>query len=59
MYLSKKSIERRKRQGLEIDSTDLPVCKKYVDAIRKKKAFMCLLQENGIISSLFPVMIVC
>ena len=28
MYLSKKSIERRKRQGLEIDSTDLPVCKK-------------------------------
>ena len=35
MYLSKKSIERRKRQGLEIDSTDLPVCKKYVDAIRK------------------------
>ena len=36
MYLSKKSIERRKRQGLEIDSTDLPVCKKYVDEIRKK-----------------------
>ena len=36
MYLSKKSIERSKRQGLEIDSTDLPVCKKYVDAIRKK-----------------------
>ena len=36
MYLSKKSIERRKRQGLGIDSTDLPVCKKYVDAIRKK-----------------------
>ena len=36
MYVSKKSIERRKRQGLEIDSTDLPVCKKYVDAIRKK-----------------------
>lgn len=35
-YLSKKSIERRKKQGLTIDSTDLPVCKKYVDAIRKK-----------------------
>ena len=35
-YLSKKSIERRKKQGLKIDSTDLPVCKKYVDAIRKK-----------------------
>ena len=25
-YLSKKSIERRKKQGLPIDSTDLPVC---------------------------------
>lgn len=35
-YLSEKSIERRKRQGLAIDSTDLPVCKKYVDAIQKK-----------------------
>ena len=37
-YLSKKSIERRKKQGLAIDSTDLPVCKKYVDAIREKGA---------------------
>lgn len=35
-FLSKKSIERRKRQGLAIDSTDLPVCRKYVDVIRKK-----------------------
>ena len=35
-YLSVKSIERRKRQGLAIDSTDLPVCGKYIDAIRKK-----------------------
>lgn len=35
-FLSKKSIGRRKRQGLAIDSTDLPVCRKYVDAIRKK-----------------------
>ena len=34
-YLSKKSIERRKKQGLPIDSTDLPVCRTYVDAIRK------------------------
>lgn len=36
MFLSKKSIERRQRQGLAVDSTDLPVCKKYVDAIRSK-----------------------
>lgn len=35
-YLSGKSIERRKRQGLVIDSTDLPVCRKYIDAIRKR-----------------------
>lgn len=34
-YLSKKAIERRKKQGLSVDSTDLPVCRKYVDAIRK------------------------
>ena len=37
-YLSKKAIERRKRQGLPIDSTDLPVCRKYVEAIRKEGA---------------------
>lgn len=35
-FLSKKAIERRQKQGLAIDSTDLPVCRKYVDAIRKK-----------------------
>lgn len=33
-FLSKKAIERRKRQGLRIDSTDLPVCQTYIDAIR-------------------------
>lgn len=35
-FLSMKSIERRQKQGLAVDSTDLPVCKKYVDAIHKK-----------------------
>ena len=30
-FLSKKAIERRQKQGLAIDSTDLPVCRKYVD----------------------------
>ena len=29
-FLSKKSIERRQRQGLSIDSTDLPVCRAYI-----------------------------
>ena len=32
-FLSRKSIERRLHQNLAIDSTDLPVCKKYVDEI--------------------------
>ena len=35
-YLSKKSIARRLRQQIVIDSTDLPVCSAYVDAIRAK-----------------------
>lgn len=35
-FLSKKAIKRRQKQGLAIDSTDLPVCTQYVDAIRKK-----------------------
>ncbi|WP_455584164.1 S8 family peptidase [Bacteroides sp.] len=35
-FLSKKAIERRRKQQLAIDSTDLPVCRKYVDTIRKK-----------------------
>ena len=32
-FLSRKAIERRKRQHLPVDSTDLPVCQAYVDAI--------------------------
>lgn len=35
-FLSKKSIARRLKQNLAIDSTDLPVCKKYVEALRSK-----------------------
>ena len=35
-FLSEKSIQRRQKQGLSVDSTDLPVCRKYVDAIRKE-----------------------
>lgn len=36
-FLSEKAIARRVRQGLTIDSTDLPVCETYVKAIRNKK----------------------
>lgn len=32
-YLSERALERRMKQVLSIDSTDLPVCREYVDAI--------------------------
>lgn len=32
-FLSRKAIERRKKQHLRVDSTDLPVCRAYVEAI--------------------------
>ena len=35
-YLSAKAIERRRKQNLPIDSTDLPVCRKYIDEISKQ-----------------------
>ena len=35
-YLSHKALDRRARQGLKVDSTDLPVCRTYVDAIRRQ-----------------------
>lgn len=35
-FLSQKAIERCRKQNLAIDSTDLPVCRKYVDEIRRQ-----------------------
>lgn len=37
-WLTHKSIERRRRQGLKIDSTDLPVSSKYIHTIEKVSA---------------------
>ncbi len=37
-FLSRRSIERRKRQGLSVDSTDLPVCPHYIREIETRKA---------------------
>jgi subtilisin family serine protease len=34
-FLSSKSLERRRRQHLSVDSTDLPVCKQYVRQFSK------------------------
>lgn len=36
-FLSRRSVERRKRQGLPLDSTDLPVTPKYVRQIETEK----------------------
>lgn len=35
-FLSQKSMERRQRQGLSVDSTDLPVPRSYVKQFRQK-----------------------
>lgn len=35
-FLSLKSVERRRRQGIAIDSTDLPVSPDYIHAIDKR-----------------------
>ena len=32
-FLSSRALERRRHQGIAVDSTDLPVCKKYVNAL--------------------------
>jgi hypothetical protein len=32
-FLSPRALERRMRQGISIDSSDLPVCKAYIDSI--------------------------
>ena len=35
-YLSKRAVERRKKQGLAIDSTDLPVCSAYIKMLEEQ-----------------------
>ena len=35
-FLSEKAIARRRRQNLPIDTTDLPVCRQYIDEIRRQ-----------------------
>ena len=40
-FLSAKALERRKRQGLKIDRTDLPLSPTYVDAVRATGVRIC------------------
>lgn len=35
-FLSARAIERRKRQGISVDSTDLPITPAYIEQIRKQ-----------------------
>ncbi|MBO5616700.1 MAG: S8 family serine peptidase [Prevotella sp.] len=39
-FLSKRSVERRRKQGLPLDSTDLPVTPKYVRQIESMKTMV-------------------
>ncbi|MDR1004920.1 MAG: S8 family serine peptidase [Prevotellaceae bacterium] len=41
-FLSERAIERRNRQHLPIDSTDLPVCQTYIDDIRRQGVHIVL-----------------
>ncbi|MEY4886424.1 MAG: hypothetical protein RL151_1733, partial [Bacteroidota bacterium] len=34
-FLSARSLDRRRRQGINIDSSDLPVCQVYIDSIQR------------------------
>ena len=35
-FLSQKALDRREKQGLAVDETDLPVCQSYIDQIAQK-----------------------
>ncbi|MDI1321302.1 MAG: S8 family serine peptidase [Algoriphagus sp.] len=39
-FLTQKAIDRRTREGIQADSTDLPVSKKYVDAVKVKADYL-------------------
>ncbi len=45
-WLSQKSVERRRRQGLALDSTDLPVTPRYLKAIRAIKGISIVGQSR-------------
>ncbi len=45
-FLSEKAIARRRKQNLPIDSTDLPVCRKYIDEIRRQGVASDSLTKN-------------
>lgn len=41
-FLSAKALQRRARQGLPLDSADLPVCRSYAEAVAEKGAKVVL-----------------
>lgn len=50
-FLSEKALQRRARQGLSIDSTDLPVCQSYVMKIAEKgvDVILCSKWNNSVL----------
>ena len=46
-FLSQKAIDRRRKQNLAVDSTDLPVCRKYIDEIRRQGVNDCCHRKMG------------
>lgn len=50
-FLSKKALQRRVRQGLLVDSTDLPVCRSYVTRIAEKgvDVILCSKWNNSVL----------
>ena len=45
-WLSAKSVERRRRQGLQLDSTDLPVSPKYLKIIKAQRGVDIVAQSR-------------
>ncbi|MEO5999884.1 MAG: S8 family serine peptidase [Chitinophagaceae bacterium] len=46
LYLSEKSISRRSRQNIPVDSTDLPITPAYIESIRSVKNVRILNKSN-------------
>lgn len=59
-YLSQKALDRRQTQGIAIDSTDLPVCEQYINAVLAKGAELHSVSKwmNGITISLLDSTII-
>lgn len=44
-FLSSRALARRAHQGLAVDSTDLPVCRVYIDRLKEQGGRICFFQQ--------------